>query len=558
MLERLSISNYALIENLDFSPGEGLSIITGETGAGKSIMLGALSLLKGERADMKVIADKGKKAVVEASFINLDPKVLTLIDSGNNDCEWPELIIRREIYPSGRSRAFINDTPATLGQLEQLTRNLLDIHSQNSNSMLSEQSVQLQLIDETAGNRDIIEEYTTEFRKYVDLRQKINNRRELLNKHKEQSEIIIFKLGRLDKLKPKGGELRKIEARFDSLSNAEQIREALLKARNFLDGEEDGALEKIDSSRALLEDIDFSLWEEKDPEITERLRNCYVEIKDIVETVEGAIGVMAFDPSALAKLSSRMDDYYSAMKFFKVESDSELEKLHNELKKQYSSLEDKDLDTEEMEREARETAARLKKLANALSLSRKEAAAGLQHKIESEAKSLGLANLRFEIVIKESRLSKTGGDSVEYLASFNKNGEMLPVSSIASGGEMARLMLAIKKIMSGHLKLPTIIFDEIDTGVSGPIADSMGEMMREMGNKMQILTITHLPQVAVKGERHFKVYKEDQAEKTISNIMLLSEREREEEIGRMLSGEEIDEAARENARSLLNRGKKNK
>lgn len=557
MLERLSISNYALIDRLDFMPGRGLSIITGETGAGKSVMLGALSLLKGERADMKVIADKGRKAVVEATFTELDDNISSRMIANDPDWDGKELIIRREIQPSGRSRAFINDSPATLAQLEEITRGLLDIHSQNSNSLLSEQSVQLALIDSVRGNARDLEEYASEFRQYVALRQEIRRKKEETARNREQAEIVAFRLGQLDRLKPKAGELKKIESRHETLSNSEEIRESLLQARRLLDGgESGGAIDQMEDAKGLLSDVDFSLWEEQDPEIGERLRNCIIEIKDIVETIEGAIGVMEYDPATMESLSARMRDYYAAMKAFKVDSDERLEELHREVKKQFMSIENGDTDTEALEKEAREKAASLKKKAAAISAGRKEASLALQGEIENEARKLGLENLRFEISLTAAKLTRTGGDQVEFRASFNKNSPMAPVGEIASGGEMARLMLAIKKITASHLRLPTIIFDEIDTGVSGSIADSMGQMMMEMGKIMQILTITHLPQVAVKGERHFKVYKEDRGEKTVSDVMLLNDAQREEEIGRMLSGEEIDEAARKNARSLLDKGRR--
>lgn len=552
MLSRLSISNYALIENLDFLPGEGLSIITGETGAGKSVMLGALSLLKGERADMKVIADKDKKAVVEASFTQLDPIVTEEIRAMEPEWDGVELLLRREITPSGRSRAFINDSPATIVQLQNVARNLLDIHSQNSNSLLSEQSTQLNLLDEIAGNDELLKTYSEEFRNYVALRQEIKRRKEEASKNREQAEIIAFRLGQLDKLRPKAGELKKIEARYDVLSNSEALREALIRGRRALDGgESPGALEQIDEARTALSAVDFSVWEENDTEVMERLKQCAIEIKDIIETIDAGIGIMEFDPASMAQLSARMTEYYTAIKNFKVESDADLEELHLKLRKQYASIENIDEDTEMLGKEARKIASELKQTAAQLSERRKTAAEDLQLQIENEARKLGLNNLRFKILVSDTKLSKTGGDRVEFQASFNKNSALSPVGEMASGGEMARLMLAIKKITSTRLELPTIIFDEIDTGVSGSIADRMGEMMMEMGNVMQILTITHLPQVAAKGSRHFKVYKEDCRDRTVSNVKLLSDSEREEEIGRMLSGEEIDDAALTNARSLL-------
>ena len=554
MLSRLTISNYALIEHLDFTPGAGLSIITGETGAGKSVMLGALSLLKGERADMKVIADKERKAVVEAVFEDIDGITSEKLISIDPEWKGEELIIRREIYPSGRSRSFINDTPALLSQLEEIAGGLLDIHSQNSNSLLSSQDVQLQLLDAVAENDDMLSVYIQEFNSYVQLRQKIRRIKEQFQKNKEQVDILAFKLGKLDILKPKSGELKKIEARYETLSHSQEIRESLMRARRALEGREaPGAIDQLEEAENALSALDFSIWEEEDPHIQDRLNQCIVELKDISETLQDIFGMTDFDPTTLTALSSRMNDYYSALKSFRVDSDHDLEELHAELRRQLDMIESGDSDTEDLERRAKSIAASLKKTASIISEKRKKAAASLQNEIEAEAKKLGLGNLRFEIKVSETKLNRSGGDKIDFLAAFNKNSVPAPVGEIASGGEMARLMLAVKKITSLRLKLPTIIFDEIDTGVSGSIADRMGEMMKEMSSSMQIVTITHLPQVAAKGERHFKVYKEDRSNKTISDVMLLSYSQREEEIGRMLSGEELNEAAIRNARSLLER-----
>ena len=552
MLSRLSITNYALIEHLDLEPGDGLSIITGETGAGKSIMLGALSLLRGDRADMKVIADKDRKAVVEAVFTGLDDTVSAKILANEPDWDGHELIIRREIHPSGRSRAFINDSPATLALLQDVARGLLDIHSQNSNSLLSEQQTQLRLLDSIASNASLMEEYVGLFNRYASLRQQIRRIKDEEAKNREHAEIIAFRLGQLDKLKPKAGELRKIESRYETLCNSEEIRNSLIKARKAIDGgETPGALEQIDTTRSALDNVDFSVWEEQDPLVADRLHQCAVELKDILELVDDAIGLMEFDPATMDSLSTRMRDYYNAFKAFRTESDAELEEQHALLRKQFQAIESGESSTAQIEREARSIAAVLKKKAAEISERRREGARMLQQEVVREARKLGLENINFEIRLEDTKLSRTGGDSVEFLVAFNKNGVPAPVGDVASGGEAARLMLAIKKISAARLSLPTIIFDEIDTGVSGSIADRMGEMMMQMGSMMQILTITHLPQVAVKGERHFKVYKEDRGDRTVSDVMLLSDAQREEEIGRMLSGEKLDDAALTNARSLL-------
>lgn len=552
MLKKLSISNYALIENLDFTPGEGLSIITGETGAGKSVMLGALSLVMGGRADMKVIADKERKAVVEAYFDGIDAEIEKKIKVEDPEWKGGEIIIRREIHPSGRSRAFLNDSPVSLSFLQDISAGLLDIHSQNSNSLLSSAQTQLELIDAVADNRQLLKNYTDVFRRYASLRQQIRSNKEEANRLRQQREIIVFRLGQLDKLKPKAGELGKIEARHETLSNSEEVRNSLIKARNVLaDGESISAIDQIETAAAALLDIDFTLWEESDPLIQERLRQCVVELKDISESLEDAVGMTECNPETLSSLSSRMNQYYEAMRAFKVESDSELEELHVSLSRQLRAIDGDGEGSEELEREARSEATHLKLLGARLSERRRKAAAQLTEEIENEARKLGLDNLRFMISLEAAKLSKSGGDAVEFKASFNKNNALAPVGTIASGGEMARLMLAIKKITASRLRLPTIVFDEIDTGVSGSIADRMGEMMKDMGGMMQIITITHLPQVAVKGRRHFKVYKEDREESTVSDVMLLNDQERVVEIGRMLSGKQLDDAALSNARSLL-------
>lgn len=550
MLSRLTITNYALISRLELEPGIGLSIITGETGAGKSVMMGALGLIKGERADLKVISDKDKKATVEAVFTNLDDELVNKIKELDPEWNDGELILRREILPSGRSRAFVNDSPVTLQQLQEVSRGLLDIHSQNSNSLLSEQKMQLSLIDSVAGHSSALAEYEDLFRQYVALRQRIKLAKEEESKKRQQADIIAFRFGQLDKLRPKSGELKRIETRYEALSNSEEIREKLSGARNALASEGRGALESLENASSLLSGIDLSAWIE-DSDIPARLRQCIIEVKDIAETVGGVLEDVEYDPSALDSLSSRMQAYYAAMKAFRVTDDQQLVQLYEEVKREYESLENGDMDTELLEKEARGKAIALKELAASISEGRRRAAGSLQSEIESEARRLGLENLDFRIEISASKLSRTGGDAVAFLAAFNKNQVPVPVGEMASGGEMARLMLAVKKITSGRLALPTVVFDEIDTGVSGHIADRMGEMMKEMGRDMQIITITHLPQVAAKGNRHFKVYKEDREDRTVTDVLLLSSEEREYEIARMLSGEEINEAAVDNARSLL-------
>ena len=562
MLRQLLISNYALIDTLDFRPGSGLSIITGETGAGKSIMLGALSLLLGERADVRVITDKEKRSTIEATFSDIDERTASKVR--NLDAEWDgeEIILRREITPAGRSRAFVNDSPVTLAVLSDISRGMLDIHSQHSNAMLSESGMQLRLIDSVADNAEVLAHYREELRKFLDLRFRIRSIRMEAERSSAHREMIMYKLEQLDRLNPQPGEYRRLERQFDALSDAEDVRQRLGGAHEALAGAAgEGALSLIGEAADMLEKVDFSLWEKEsggegeqegeNPGIIRRHRECYIEVKDIAETLESVMSDVKSDPAQLARISSRLQDYMAASRRFRTSGDDDLVELHRDLRRQLNAIDHGDSDIEELEREARGLARKLKEIASRLTSSRQEAAERLESEVEREARELGLPHLRFHVHMAGTKLGQNGGDAVEFQTAINKNQPLMAMNRVASGGEVARLMLAIKRVTSGRLQMPTVIFDEIDTGVSGEIADRMGSMMRAMGADMQILTITHLPQVAAKGERHFKVYKEDREDRTVSNVKLLDDTERRQELARMLSGRSLSEAALDNARSLL-------
>ncbi len=560
MLESLIIKNYALIDDLNLKFTPGLTIVTGETGAGKSIMLDALSLLLGERAETKAISDKSRKSVIEATFSSPSPELSKLLT--DNGIEWnsAELIARREISASGRSRAFVNDTPLTLPVLSSITSNLIDIHSQHSNMVLSQSSSHLSIIDSFAGDAELLGRYRREFSEYVALRSKIKRIKEQIAKNKENREFIVFQLEQLDKLKPRKGELRQVEQEFDMLSDSDQIREDLGYAYNcFESGDRSINALLAEATESILK-VNLDIFGDKvEEELAERLENLRIELKDITETVYDYLERVDSDPGRLAKVTARMNQIYDAIKRFKVMDEDGLVALHAELRGKLDSIDNGDGDLEEMEKQARTLAKDLKTLALELTGIRQEASVRLSELITETARPLGLQNLRFSVALTQGKLTADGQDTADFICSFNKNHEMQSMGKVASGGELARLMLSLKSIMAKCMNLPTVIFDEVDTGVSGEIADKMGDMMRRMGREMQVLAITHLPQVASKGDSHFKVYKTDNETRTVSHVRMLDKEERIRELAAMLSGKTINDAALLNARTLLkNVGKEQK
>lgn len=554
MLETLVIKNYALIDDVSLRFFPGFTIITGETGAGKSIMLGALSLLLGERAETKAISDKSRKSVIEAVFSNPDPELELVFEEQGLEWNGEEILVRREVSASGRSRAFVNDSPVTLPVLMSVTGNLVDIHSQHSNFVMSQSSSHLSILDAYARNSTLLAEYRSDFGRYVTLRAKIRKIRERIEKNRANRDFIAFQLEQLDKINPKEGELRQVEQEFDMLSDADQIREDLGAAYNLLDGTDSAALTSIVEASVYLSKVNLSLFvEDEGEELMHRLENLRIEAKDIAETVRDYLDRVDTNPARLAKVTERMNVLYDAIKHFKVADEDALIMLHTDLRHKLNAIDFGDEDVARLEKEAKLLAKTLKARAESLSESRKAAAAEFAEKLVETARPLGLPNLKFEIALTQGKLTADGQDFAEFMCSFNKNHPMQPMAKVASGGETARLMLSIKSIMARCMHLPTVIFDEVDTGVSGDIADRMGDMMRKMGNDMQVLAITHLPQVAAKGDSHFKVYKTDDELRTISHVKELNAEQRVDEIAAMLSGSTVNEAARENARSLLGR-----
>lgn len=560
MLHNLTIKNYALIRNLDLEFGPGLTIITGETGAGKSIMLGALSLVMGGRADTKMISDGNSRSVVEAGFIDVDPELRALfedkgIDWIESESGVSEMTIRRELSSNGRSKVYVNDTSVTLQTLSQIVPRLIDIHSQHANAKINDPGERLRIIDSMACNEELRQDYRAVFADYVDLRHRIKLRQENLRRNAENIDFMRFQLEQLDKLAPKRGELAEIERRFELLSDADEIKEKIAMLAQLLGDNSPGVQAQLYDASVIASKIDFGIGDDADAEeplsIPARLGQMLVEVKDIYATVDDYNSRIDTDPATLARLSARMNLYYDTIKRFKVKDADELVALHEQLRRKVNAVTLGDDELPAMEREARSLAAELKNRADALTGSRRKAAVEFAGLLCRTAAPLGLPNIRFEARLSQRKLSSNGQDEIQFLCSFNKNGIPKNLSEIASGGEIARMMLSLKSILAGHINLPTIIFDEVDTGVSGEIADKMGRMMHDVSEKMQVIVITHLPQVAAKGDHHFKVYKTDGETSTETHVSQLTMEQRIRELAAMISGSEVSEAALEAARALL-------
>ncbi len=558
MLRSIRIKNYALIDSLELEFPEGLTIITGQTGAGKSIMLDALSLLMGGRAESRVISDKADRSLVEAVFEDTGDEVAAILEErGVEPDPSGQVCIRREISASGRSRIFVNDRSVTLQTLSAVSSRLVDIHSQHANAKITDPSVRLDIVDIMADNGALRREYAEQFSRYAAIHRRLKTMRENLRKAAENRDFLKFQLDQLDRLKPRRGELAEIERRYEVLSDADDIRERLSRLASILGAPDRGVADMLSEARAIAEKTDFSLLQEDtssgegENQVSRRLADVLVEVKDLFETVEDYRGDVAVDPAALAALSARMNLYYETVKRFRVATSDELADLHEEIRMKLRDVESGGTDIPELEAEARKMAASLRDLAAELSESRRRGGEILSELIMDAARPLGLPNISFKVDVVPGKLTVSGRDTVEFLCSFNKNGVPLPLQTIASGGEISRIMLSLKSVMASRMKLPTIIFDEVDTGVSGEIADKMGQMMCDMARSMQVMVITHLPQVAAKGDCHFKVYKSDEADRTVTHVRQLGDEERVREIAGMMSGSEVTDAALMAARALL-------
>lgn len=550
MLRTLQISNYALIEklNLDFEPG--FNIITGETGAGKSIMLGALSLILGERADTKSLRNPEQKAIIEARFTSPWNSAL-LQYCRENDIEWfdDECIVRREISPNSRSRAFINDSPVTLEHLQNVAKHLVDIHSQHQNQLLASPHFQLQIIDSIAGNSSLLNEYLLQYNSYRKALRKFHETRKAIQQAASDQEYTRFLLTQLEELAPQPGEQIQLERQRELLANVSEVKEHINNALMAISDGDSNALQLIGAATSHTEELAGVLTEAE--QLPERLEPVRIELQDIAETLSSFDSALSADPDELEAVENRLNRIYELEHRHNVESTESLIEIKKKLSGQLSQIENSEETLQELEKEARGARALARNTAKEITRKRNDAAKLFAGKLLETASPLGMQNLRVEIAIEPAELSATGADTVEFKFAFNKNQPLMPVNAGASGGEISRLMLSIKTIIASYMQLPTIIFDEVDTGVSGKIADQMGRMMSEISNRIQVMAITHLPQVAAKGNAHYKVYKFDDEQATHTSVKKLLPDERIDEIAVMLSGSIVDETARAASISLL-------
>lgn len=551
MLESLHISNYALIDNLDIDFHNGFNIITGETGAGKSIILGALSLILGGRAETKVIRNNDKKSVIEAIFSIKDyPSLKKICD--DNDIEWDDIqcILRREIAPNGRSRAFVNDSPVSLSQLSDIAIQLVDIHSQHQNLLLASPDYQLNIIDNLAGNNDRLKEYHQLYLEYINAVRQLKETRHAIEKGVADEDFTRFQLEQLEEMNLIAGEQEDLEREREILSNMTSIKETLYSALEALTNGKSNVLSLLSSAVDDCEDLENVLEDENN--LTERLETTRIEIQDIAETLSQYDSNLNADPQELERIEVRLNKIYSLEHKHKVSTVDELIAIRDNLQKRLDAIDNSDYAIEQLEKQAKQAYKNVLSVAKEISKHRQEEAISFAKLLKDRALPLGMKNLQCEIKITPIEISSTGIDKIEFLFAFNKNQQLMPVGNTASGGEISRLMLSIKTIIADKMQLPSIIFDEVDTGVSGDIANSMGEMMQSIARNIQVISITHLPQVAAKGNNHYKVYKEDDETSTLTRIKELSIEERVDELALMLSGSTTNNAARANARSLLN------
>ena len=550
MLKSLFIQNFVLIDSLDICFNPGFSVITGETGAGKSIILGALSLVLGQRADGKSIKQGADKCVIEAIFdvskYQLEPFFL------GNDLEYdPEsCILRRELYASGKSRAFVNDSPVPLAILKELGTKLIDIHSQHQNLLLGDNRFQLRVVDVMAENEILLILYKKEYTRYQGLRKALSALKERAAQSKQEEDYIRFQLDQLEEANLQPNEQEELEQEQETLSHAEEIKSSLYRVSSCLDGEEQGVVSLLKESLSSMDALERYLPRAK--EIAERLRSAYIDLNDLASEMEGMIEDVEFNPDRLAWVNERLDTLYALQQKHRVSSVDDLIALRDQFRAQLTDIESFDEQIAALEKQVQDAYKELLQQAAVLSEQRKVAAVAFAQQLVQMVAPLGMPHTRFQVeVVPRKEPESDGMDEIRFLFSANKSMALQPVAQTASGGEISRLMLCIKAMIAGFTALPTIIFDEVDTGVSGDIADKMGHIMQDLGSKMQVFAITHLPQIAAQGEAHYFVYKEDVKDRTLTRIRPLDKEERIREVARMLSGSALTEASLANAKDLL-------
>ena len=556
MIKKLSVSNYTLIDELHIDFSAGFSVITGETGAGKSIILGALSLILGQRADLKSLRRSDEKAVIEGVFDIASYHLRDFFDENELDYDEGECILRREILPSGKSRAFINDTPVSLAQLKALGEQLIDIHSQHQNMLLADSRFQLRVVDTMAGDAALLADYREHYRRGRERLQAYTRLQEENRSGREEEDYLRYQLAQLDEAHLQEGEQEELEAELQTLQHAEEIKNELAVLQEFLHAEETGVVSLLNATLSRMRALS-RLYPEVD-EWAGRLESDYIDLKDIASTVDRSQENLNMDPERLAWVENRLDTYYSLQQKHRLASVAELLALRDSFAERLTRIENYDEELAVLKHEVDEAESQVRNLAEQLTRVRRQSAANISSTLTERVKPLGMPHLQFEIEVSpRPQFDETGGDAIRFLFSANKNQPLQPVSEVASGGEISRLMLSLKALVAHAMALPTIVFDEVDTGVSGEIADKMARIMREMSRCMQVISITHLPQVAAWGQTHYRVYKSDTATATATHLVRLTDSERIEEIARMLSGSSLTAAALDNARELLNRNEQN-
>lgn len=551
MLKQLYIQNFTLIDEMNILFHPGFSVITGETGAGKSIILGALGLLKGNRADTKQIRQGEERCVIEAHFDirQYDLKDFFLendLDDDPHDC-----ILRREININGKSRAFINDTPASLSVMKDLGERLIDIHSQHQNLLLNKEDFQLHVVDILTKDEDTLRKYQESYQKYKKEQTILEEMIAKVSKDQENEDYLRFQLQELSDAELSEGEQEMLEQEISTLEHAEEIKSALYLSQNLISNESNGIIETLNQVSQQLQKIEQIYTPVQ--EISQRMESCYIEMKDLLQEITAQGEQVSYNPQQLEQSQARLDTINSLEHKYHVASIAELITYQQKIQEQINLLDHSDEEIQKQKDIVAKLLDTCTQQAEKLTTIRKKAAKTIESEMKARLVPLGIPKINFKVDIKPKELSSNGKDSVSFLFSANTNSPLSPVSQVASGGEIARVMLSLKAMISGAVKLPTIIFDEIDTGVSGSVAEKMAHIMDEMGNNhRQVISITHLPQIAALGKNHYKVSKTETPNGTISNMTPLNEQQRIEEIAQMLSGSNITKAALANARELLN------
>lgn len=551
MLKHLHIENYALIESLDIDFHDGFSVITGETGAGKSILLGAIGLLTGDRADLSAIQSGKQRCILEASFNPEGYSLETFFQEEDLDFDPSECIIRRELTANGKSRAFINDTPTTITALKKLGNRLIDIHSQHQNLLLGQEDFQLSVLDTVADAPELINSYSEAYRKWIQAIKTLDEARNNLDNGRKDEDYLRFLLTELNNFNPQPGEDENLQQQCDILEHAQDIKTAMMQGYSLLTEGETPATDTMRQVRNMLSSIQTYFPQAE--ELAERIESCRIELQDIADTLESEGECIDYDPTHLNELQSRLNTLYSLEQKHHVGTSEELISLMKQMQKRLDMMDNSDEYLKQLEQEEKKTRALVDNISAKLTEKRTASAQKVEKDIIKSLKTLGMPNVRFQVCISPTNTpTPRGMDKVNFLFSANLGSDMQSISQVASGGETARVMLSLKAVLSGAMSLPTIIFDEIDTGVSGHIAESMAKIMQKMGQQgRQVISITHLPQIAALGQHHYKVWKEDSDSVTRSHITYLTQEERISEIANMLSGTNVSQEAKNNARALL-------